>query len=62
MMIAGSLGLQFPPVRRLAAVVLALQLVPLTYLGHRYWELEPGPARDMDEVNFFKNVSLICGS
>src|SRR3954452_696264 len=59
MMIAGSLGLQFPPVQRLAALWLALQLVPITYLGHRYWELDPGPARAMNEVNFFKNVSLI---
>ncbi len=58
-MIVASLGLQLPPLRRLAALWLALQLVPITYIGHRYWELEPGPARDMNEVNFFKNVSLI---
>src|SRR5215207_9075532 len=58
-MIAASLGLQIPSLRRLAALLLALQLIPITYIGHRYWELDAGPARAMNEVNFFKNVSLI---
>lgn len=58
-MVVSALALQVGPLRRLAALMLALQLVPITYAGHRFWELEPGQARNGQRVHFFKNVSLI---
>ncbi len=58
-MIVASVGLQLASFRRLSAAFLALQLVPITYVGHRFWELEPGPQRNLQRVHFFKNVSII---
>jgi putative oxidoreductase len=60
-MIAGSVALHIKPLRRLTALLLALQLIPITYVGHRYWELE-GPARFQNRTHFFKNVSIIGGA
>jgi len=61
-MIIGSLALQIRPLRRLAAIMLALQLVPVTYAGHRFWESEPGPARMQNRTHFFKNLAIIGGA
>ena len=60
-MIAGALALQVPALRRLAAILLALQLLPITYVGHRFWD-EQGPAQAQHKIHFFKNLSLIGGA
>ena len=58
-MIALALSVVFvPAVRAAAAVLLALELVPITYSGHRFWTLEPGPQRNGQRIEFFKNLSL----
>src|SRR5215470_7416180 len=51
-MIAGAIALQIKPLRRLAALLLAVQLLPLTYVGHRFWEAE-GPAQTQQKIHFF---------
>ena len=61
-MIAGAVALQLPPLRRLAAVLLALQLLPITWVGHRFWEEEEGPQKAQQKIHFFKNVSLVGGA
>ncbi len=58
-MIAAAAALQFRPLRRLAAIALAGQLLPITYIGHRFWEIEDGPQRLQHQVHFFKNLSII---
>ena len=60
-MIAGALALQFRPLRRLAGLLLALQLLPITYVGHRFWEAE-NAARGQQMIHFFKNVSMVGGA
>src|SRR5437764_1766389 len=60
-MIAGALALHIPRLRRLAAVLLALQLLPITYVGHRFWEAE-GQAQSQQKIHFFKNVSMVGGA
>jgi len=57
-MIAGAIALQVPGLRRLAAVLLAIQLLPITYVGHRFWE-EEGPGHAQQKVHFFKNLSIV---
>jgi putative oxidoreductase len=57
-MILGAVALQIRPLRKLAAILLALQLVPITYVGHRFWE-EQGPAQGQHKIHFFKNLSLV---
>lgn len=59
MTVAGAaLALGIKP--RCAAAVLAAQLVPVTFVGHRFWEAE-GEARQGQQIHFFKNVSLAGG-
>ena len=57
-MIAGAIALHVPRLRRLAAIGLAAQLVPVTWVGHRFWEAE-GPQQAQHKIHFFKNVSMI---
>ena len=44
--------------RAASALLLAAQLLPITYAGHRFWLLEPGPVRNTQRTQFFKNVSV----
>ncbi len=58
-MIVGAAALQVQPLRRLAAIALAVQLLPITYVGHRFWEVDEPPQRAQQKVHFFKNLSMI---
>lgn len=55
---AAALALGIKP--RFAAGVLAAQLVPVTAVGHRFWEKE-GDEKRGQQIHFFKNVSLAGG-
>jgi len=46
---------------RLAALVLAVTLVPTTLAGHRYWEEEDEQARKLQRIQFTKNIGLLGG-
>ena len=58
-MIAGAMALHVPALRRVAALSLAAHLLPMTWIGHRFWEMEEGPQRMQNRIHFFKNVSMI---
>lgn len=59
--VAGGLGLVFGPFARPSALLLAGSLVPTTLAAHRFWETTDPDQRVSDQVEFFKNVSLIGG-
>ena len=61
-MAAAALALQFRPLRRIAALTLAFQLLPITYIGHRFWEMDEPSTRAQQQIHFFKNVSIIGGA
>ena len=61
-MIAAAAALQLRPLRRFAAITLVLQLLPITYVGHRFWEMDEGAQRMQNQVHFFKNLSMIGGA
>ncbi|WP_073455689.1 DoxX family protein [Pseudonocardia thermophila] len=46
---------------RLAATALAASIVPTTLAAHRFWEETDPQARAAQQVQFFKNVSLLGG-
>lgn len=46
---------------RLASAVLAGSLVPTTLAGHPYWEETDPEAKQMQKIQFFKNVSMLGG-
>jgi putative oxidoreductase len=53
------LGLgRFP---RLAALALAGTLVPTTYAGHRFWEMDDQESRAQQRIHFLKNLSMLGG-
>ncbi len=56
----GGLALATGRFPRLAALGLAANLVPTTYVGHRFWEA-PADQKVMQQINFFKNVSILGG-
>jgi putative oxidoreductase len=55
--VALALG-KFP---RLAAFLLALNLVPTTVAGHRFWEYDDPQQRRQHQTHFFKDVGLLGG-
>ena len=60
-MLVGGLALATNHVPRLASLALAGTLVPTTYVGHPFWkETDPG-AKQMQTIQFLKNVSMFGG-
>ncbi len=58
--LAGGLALATGRLPRLAALGLAAGLVPTTYVGHPFWSAD-AETRQMQQVNFLKNLGLIGG-
>lgn len=46
----------------LGAILLFAFLVPTTLLMHRFWKIDDPQMQQLDQVNFFKNVSLTGGA
>src|SRR4051795_12031299 len=46
---------------RLASTALAASLIPTTVAGHRFWEETDDEAKTVQQINFFKNISLLGG-
>ena len=57
----GGLALLLGVQVRVASVVLLLFTVAATLIAHRFWEYAPGAARQMQQINFFKNVAIVGG-
>ena len=60
-MLVGGLALATNRLPRLSSLALAGTLVPTTYVGHAFWkETDPG-AKQMQMIQFLKNVSMLGG-
>src|SRR6185312_1956012 len=46
---------------RLGALACAASLVPTTLASHRFWEVDDPKDRAQQQINFFKNVSMLGG-
>lgn len=46
---------------RLSAAALAGTLVPTTYAGHRFWEIEDPQDRAQQRIHFLKNLAMFGG-
>jgi putative oxidoreductase len=46
---------------RLSALALAGSLVPTTFAGHSYWDLEDPAAQKAQRVQFHKNMAMLGG-
>lgn len=57
---AGSL-LALGKFRRMAALALAVSLVPTTYAGHRFWDEDDPAEREKQRMQFLKNMAMLGG-
>jgi len=58
--VAGSL-LALGKFPRLSSLALATSVVPTTLAGHRFWEERDPQTRNLQKIQFFKNVSMLGG-
>lgn len=58
--VAGSL-LAIGRLPRLSALAIAATLVPTTYAGHRFWEMDDKQERAQQRIHFLKNLSMFGG-
>lgn len=56
--VAGSL-LAMGKFRRLSALTLMASLVPTTYAGHRFWEIDDAQDRSQQQAHFLKNLAVM---
>lgn len=59
--ILGAVGLMTGKFPRLSAAVLAGSIIPTTLAGHRFWEESDPAAKRTQQIQFFKNASLLGG-
>lgn len=59
--LVAGLALALGRAPRLAALVLGVSLVPTTLAAHRFWEIESTEERGQQQVQFFKNASMLGG-
>lgn len=59
--VAAGMALSFNKVPRLAAIVLSASLIPTTVAAHRFWEISEPSKRSAQQVQFFKNTSMLGG-
>ena len=58
----GGLSVLLGVVGDLGALVLALALVPTTFMMHRFWEEKDPQAKQTEMAGFMKNLALIGGA
>jgi uncharacterized membrane protein YphA (DoxX/SURF4 family) len=61
-MVGAAIGLQIPFLRRISALILAALLPPITYIGHRFWEIEDRQQRDQQLTQVMKNATMFGGA
>jgi putative oxidoreductase len=59
--VLGGLALATGKGRRLGATVLATTLLPVTVAGHPFWQVKDKEARQVQRVQFMKNLGLLGG-
>jgi uncharacterized membrane protein YphA (DoxX/SURF4 family)/ElaB/YqjD/DUF883 family membrane-anchored ribosome-binding protein len=59
--VGGGLLLATGRFRRLSALMLIGSIVPTTWAGHRFWELEDPEQRGQQRMQFLKNLGMLGG-
>jgi putative oxidoreductase len=60
-MLVGGLALATGRLPRLSALALAATLVPTTYVGHPFWSEQDKAAKQGQQIQFLKNLSMLGG-
>jgi putative oxidoreductase len=61
-MVVAAVCLNIPFLRRISALVLAALLPPITFVGHRFWEIEDPQQRDQNLTQVMKNATMFGGA
>jgi putative oxidoreductase len=59
--VTAGTALAFGVFPRLAATTLAIDLIPVTYVGHPFWKETTPEARNPQITNFLKNIAMFGG-
>lgn len=59
--VVGGVALATGRMPRLAALGLAVSLVPTTAAGHRFWEEDDAATKRQQQLHFTKNLSILGG-
>jgi len=59
--VVGGALLAFGRVPRLAALALAGSMIPTTLAGHAFWTVDDPTARNLQRIQFHKNMAMIGG-
>jgi len=62
MALLGGLSVLFGFKARFGALLLILFLVPVTFTMHNFWAVSDPAARQMQMINFLKNLSMLGGA
>lgn len=57
-MAAGGVAVALGKLPRTASAGLILSLIPTTYAGHQFWNVEDPTVRKAHQINLLKNVAL----
>jgi putative oxidoreductase len=60
--ILGGLSIILGLKTRIGAVLIVLFLVPVTFMMHNFWTKTDPMARQMDMIQFMKNISMLGGA
>lgn len=60
--ILGGLSIILGLKTRIGAVLIVLFLVPVTFMMHNFWAKTDPMARQMDMIQFMKNISMLGGA
>ncbi len=62
MEIVGAVSIIFGYRARIGALLLIIFLIPVTFTFHQFWTVQDQMAKQMDMINFFKNISILGGA
>jgi putative oxidoreductase len=60
--IVGAISIIFGYRVRIGALLLIIFLIPVTFTFHQFWTIQDQMAKEMDMINFFKNISILGGA
>jgi putative oxidoreductase len=62
MEIVGALSIVLGYRSRIGALLIMIFLIPVTFTFHQFWTIPDQMAKQMDMINFFKNISILGGA
>jgi len=59
MEIVGALSIILGYKARIGALLIIIFLIPVTFIFHQFWTIQDQMAKQIDMIDFFKNISML---